>query len=217
MPIRPERLIWVYGKSLDNQAAVQIEKANELLIGGWGDCNIECHATVDVNGISDRLWLFRLKSKDQQLATKFLKYLDKHIQGLQPLKLKRRSNLPTPLVARPIGEGHKLDIGLHIVNDKYNATLMLFFYWEGRYYNPPHLQLGEMLSFGDEAKRLWIEYACKCGRQRGCCEYGCFNCFQLDCDACGGTGWKDFVRWQAQGYRIDYSSGWPLAIVSPKY
>ena len=213
MPPRPERLIWLHGRALDIPAAVQVGEANERLVARWNDCGIDYRATVDASGVSDRLWLFGLKSADQKVATRLGSLLKEHIAELRPLKLKRQVNLPTPLLTQPEGSGHKLDIGLHVVSDEYNATLMLFLYWEGRYYNPPHLQLADMHHFADVAGRLWTESVCTCRPRTGCCDYGCFKCFRLDCDACNGTGWKGFARWQAQGCRIDYGSGWPLALV----
>jgi hypothetical protein len=215
MPLRQEHLIWLHGAWLDATAAAKVDEANESFVAKWDGCAVDCRATVKASGLSDRLWLFRLKSADQKIAAKFRGLLDNHIRKLQPLKLKRRVNLPTPLLTRPEGYNPKLDIGLH-VGLCCNATLMLFFYWERGHYNPPHLQLADMHYFHDIAGRLWAESACPCHRLTPSCDCGdcgCFKCFQVDCDACDGTGWKGFARWQASGCRIDYTSRWPIALI----
>src|SRR5690242_11534354 len=38
---------------------------------------------------------------------------------------------------------------------------------------------------------------------------------QLACPDCSGSGWKDFAQWSRNGYRIDCSSGQPLASLVP--
>lgn len=216
MPARAERLVWLHGRKLDSTAAMQVGEANQRLVAKWDVCPVDYRCTVTHGGVSDRLWLFRLKSADQKVATKFGRLLDEHIRAQHPLKLKRQVNLPSPLVALPEGGGHKLDIGLHVVSNEYNGTLILFFYWEGRYYNPPNLQLGDMHHFVGIASQLWEQSVCSCHRSSQCCEYGCYKCFKLECDACRGTGWKSFASWEADGCRIDFGSGWPLAVVGHK-
>jgi hypothetical protein len=213
MPNRQERLFWLHGRRLDQPTASQVDTKNRELVQSWSDCKLEYHVTVSADGVSDRLWLFRLGTSDQTIATYFNKRLKAHIDALSPIRLKRQVNLPTPLVARPVGDGHKIDIGLHVVNDVWNGALMMFFYYEGRYYNPPHLQYKEMVHYSKEAERLWTAAACSCHARSQCCPTGCWKCFQVNCASCRGTGWKDFGAWLEHGARIDYASGWPLAVV----
>jgi hypothetical protein len=213
VPARPERLLWIHGRALDSIAATQVDAANKVLIGQWQGPGITYYSTVEADARSDRLWLFLLQSGNQKEATEFNKLLKKHVAELSPLSLKRQVNLPTPLLRAPVGTGHRLDIGLHVVNDAWNGALMMFFYHEGRFYNPPHLQLRDMRSFAEHAKQLWNEAACTCYRSSSHCQDGCWECFQLHCERCQGTGWSDFTDWLSHGAHIDYRSGWPVALV----
>jgi hypothetical protein len=212
MPARNERLLWIHGRALEPTAADTVDSECAEMLRAWSGPDIDYRITVQADGTSDRLWLFRLRNGDQAHATELNRRLKACIEKLKPLPLKRQVNLPTPLVATPFGSGHKLDIGLHAVNDPWNAALMFFFYYEGRYYNPPHLQLRDMQAFQEEAARLWRDAACGCRQGRHCPD-GCWECFLPSCERCCGTGWKAFASWMKGGARIDYSTGWPLAVI----
>jgi len=220
LPRRSERLIWLHGRRLSAADAARVNEANQQLIGQWNDCAIQYLSSVNAGQVSDRLWLFCLQSEDQRLATRFGRRLREHIAALRPLQLKRQVNLPTPLLTEPRAPQargypqNKLDIGLHVGSDEWNATLVLFLYWEGRYYNPLNLQLHELCNFASEADPLWREFVCACGHGQVCCgQRGCFGCFHPDCGACRGTGWRRFAAWENRGCQIDYRSGWPLAVI----
>jgi hypothetical protein len=40
-----------------------------------------------------------------------------------------------------------------------------------------------------------------------------YECFKLDCPDCDDTGWKGFCAWAQGGYKVNYSSGFPIAVV----
>lgn len=198
---------------MDAATTNRVDAANRELVTKFEGPQLEYHTTVQAEGVSDRLWLFLLGSADPKAATALTRQIQQHIAQLAPLKLKRQVNLPTPLLSPPVGKGHKLDIGLHVVNDQWNGALMLFLYYEGRFYNPPHLQLHDMRRFTQLAATLWAQAACSCFRSSDHCPDGCWECFKLSCDSCRGTGWKHFAHWLANGPRIDYRSGWPIAVL----
>jgi hypothetical protein len=69
-----------------------------------------------------------------------------------------------------------------------------------------------MQDFQEQAARLWSNAACQCHQGRHC-DHGCWECFVTSCELCLGTGWREFASWMNSGSRIDYGTGWPLAIV----
>ena len=218
MPVRGERLFWLYVQRVGMDLASQIHAANQEFARQWTDSVLEMLACVEAVGLFDRLWLFRLKSKDARVAKRFNKCLKTHIEALPSvvatpsLRVKRQVNLPTPLVTPRLGQWAKTDIGLHVVNDPYNAMLVTYTYREGRFYNAPLLQLGSVEAITANIRNAWRSLACSCHTCiSDCCGVGCYKCFQADCPGCDGTGWKDFSRWAAGGCQIDYSSGVPLA------
>jgi hypothetical protein len=168
----------------------------------------------------DHLWLFQLHRPSVGVPTRFSAMLREHVGelprrlGLPNLKVSRRSTLPTPLVIPRIDGWPRTDLGLHVVNDDYNAMLVTYSYFEGpggRHYIP-HLQLPPLRDYADRVAAAWSEVACECHRDSAtCCGVGCYSCFRLDCRYCEGTGWRHFVEWMKAGYAVDYSSGFPLA------
>lgn len=219
MPQRAERLLWLHAKQIDGSAAATIDAANGQFVNSWKDSPVECVPCVAGAAVSDRLWLFRLGTSARSRTSRFNALLKAHIDGLATttglptLRAKRQVNLPTPLVRDRLGPWPRTDIGLHVVNDGYNGMLVTFTYHEGRYYSVPHLQLAGIEKVAAAVRTAWAEIACSCCAATSCCANGCFDCFQLDCPMCEGTGWKDFARWAAGGYSIDYGSGLPLAKV----
>jgi len=217
MPGRPERFFWLHAKQANEMTASAIDGVNRHLISSWTDSPVECVSCVTAPGSSDRLWLFRLGTGVQKIASRFNALLKGHLEALPAavgrpgLRVKRQVNLPTPLVRDRLGPWPKTDIGLHVVNDVYNAMLVTFTYHEGRYYNSPHLQLVGIEKMAASVRTAWGDLACPCHSSTSCCGSGCYDCFQLGCPACDGTGWRDFSRWAKCGYAIDYRSGFPLA------
>jgi hypothetical protein len=217
MPKRDQRLFWLYAKQVLPDVASHIDEVNQQFVHSWTDSDLTVVACVDADGQSDRLWLFRIDTKDPKLATKFNKRLQDHIKGLPSainvplLRAKRQVNLPTPLVHDRLEKWPKTDLGLHVVNDTYNAMLVTFTYDEGRYYNVPLLQLNTLEEVVKRVREAWQAVACDCHTTQGCCKFGCYNCFQLGCPRCDGTGWKDYTRWIAAGCKINYGSGLPIA------
>ena len=216
MPQRNERLFWVYTEPVDNSLAAQIDAANQSFASSAGVTSIACVSTKE---LSARLWLFRLLTTSQSIATNFNKQLLSHLKSLgnmvgnSQLKVKRQTNLPQPLVHPRLGPSPKTDLGLHSVNDQYNGMLVSYTYHEGRYYHIPHLQLSTLLRLSSDMQAAWRSVVCNCYQSvSGCCGVGCFDCFQLGCPNCDGTGWKDFSAWTRRGYPVDYSSGVPIAI-----
>lgn len=130
-------------------------------------------------------------------------------------QLRRVVNLPTPLVMACLNNG-PTDIGLHVVNDEYNGMLVTFTYRPGRYgYTPRHFQYCVLKALTEQVAAARRSVVCKC-RDRHCAECGgtrCYSCFSADCSDCCGTGWKDLRSWVRGGWEIDYSSGFPIALV----
>jgi len=218
MPQRDERLFWLHARQVDGAIARMIDAENHQFAGAWTACALGCTPCVRTQVTSDRLWLFRLGTTNQALASKFNKQLTAHIKGL-PLAIgtpnlcaKRQTHLPQPLVIQRLGPWPKTDLGLHSVNDKYNGTLISYSYYEGKYYRPPHLQLSDLNGLCLALKRAWDDVACCCHLTiPSCCGVGCYDCFQAQCPRCDGTGWKDFAKWVGNGCQVDYSSGVPIA------
>ena len=222
MPARPEQFFWLYAKQVPAELASRIELAHADFIKGWDDCPAQQHSCVSSVGVSDRLWLFRLLGPSQGVATRFSSQLKKFVEELPrivdapTLKAKRRSNLPTPLVADRLVAHPTTDIGLHVVNDVYNGMLVTYSYFEGAAgrHLIPHLQLKILRDFAERVASAWAAAACECHRSvTDCCGVGCYECFQLECARCAGTGWKDFCAWAQDGFRIDYSTGFPIAVI----
>jgi hypothetical protein len=215
VPIRPERFFWLHGRLLDHAACQNVNDATNTFLAQWTECPVDCMQTVLSEAVSDRLWLLRLGASDRGTTTRFNKALSDHIRSLSPLPLKRQVTLPTPLVSEPYGPpSQKLDLGLHVVNDDWNGSLMFFLYYQGRYYNPPHLQMKDLDDFAAIARERWTRAVCDCHRAHDRCTLGCWDCFDLKCPRCEGTGWNNFSVWIHGGARIDYSSGWPIAIIN---
>jgi hypothetical protein len=216
MPQRNERLFWLYTEAVDQSLAAKIDRENQAFGKAHAAACIPC---VSAAGVSRRLWLFRLPVTDQSVATRFNQQLSQHIgslgasMGRPNLKVKRQTNLPQPLVCSRLGPWPITDVGLHSVNDSYNGMLVSFTYHEGRYYHIPHLQFSMMQAVAQRLQTAWQAVACQCHRSASdSCGVGCFDCFQLQCPDCDGTGWKGFSAWARRGYPVDYSSKLPIAV-----
>jgi hypothetical protein len=224
MPVRAERFFWLYASKTDTARAAALDAENRSFARLWpaNSCALRYETCVSEQGISARVWLYRLATDDQVIATQFNKQLLQHVQALLAgtgagLTIKRQRNLPQPLVCPRPDLWPKTDIGLHSVNDQYNGMLVSYSYHEGRYYNIPHLQLSTLIDLCSAVRAIWTAVACECRTAVKCaCKgIGCFDCFQSGCPGCDGTGWKDFVKWASGGYQIDYSAGVPLACGLP--
>ncbi len=218
MPSRPERFFWIRAEDINSQLAHEIDSANREFATGQKLCATDVRMCTAPERGTRHLWLLRAATTEPQLATAFLKELKDHIGRVQTKlhvkKLKRVPNLPTPLVTERLTEHFCTDIGLHVVNDEFNGMLVTYTYFEGRYHNPPHLQLSGVRFISDEIAKRWRELACDC-RQSTCDDchgVGCFSCFSGECSSCAGTGWAKFSQWALGGYQVDYSSGFPLAV-----
>lgn len=221
MPVRDERLFWLHAKTLDPRQAAVVEEAHTEFLKRWKDSAVAMASCVQSSVASDRLWLLRLKSTDAAVTTRFNQALQAYLKTLPGelsipgLRVKRQSNLPTPLVC-PRLEGWPItDLGLHVVNDQYNGTLITFSYHEGRYYHIPHLDLNNMAALTQRVRTAWLAHACECYRSAsgcGCSGVGCWECFAQDCSICAGTGWRAFVSWQQLGCQVDYGGGVPIAV-----
>jgi hypothetical protein len=216
MPRRQEGLFWVRAEQVNASIALEVDAANQQFVSEWKESPLSLHWCTEGSTTPDQLWLLRLNhSGSKELPKSLCKGLRVHIaenaERLQA-KLKRPANLPTPLVC-PRLEEWVTDLGLHAVNDIYNSTLMTFTYYEGRYYNPPHFQFVHLRRLVSLIEELWLSVKCDCGDGScgECGATGCFNCFKLDCMQCHGTGWRHFASWATNGYKVDYSSGFPLA------
>lgn len=215
MPQRNERLFWLSGKKIEYNTSQAISDSNNAFIQRWNHCGIEVFECVKSKQQMDRCWLFLLATKDQSIATRFNKTFSQHIRELSTqfpsIRLKRQVALPTPLLLDRVGDWPITDIGLHVVNDKYNGMIVTYSYHEGRNYNIPHLQVSELRKLCVNVEEAWKTLKCDCHLAKNHCSLGCYECFAVDCEQCQGTGWKDFVKWQKNGYLIDYSNGIPLA------
>jgi hypothetical protein len=220
MPVRPERFFWLYVSETDGARAAALDGENRNFAQSWPatSCALHCETCVSDQGSSPRVWLYRLATDDQAIATQFNKQLSQHAQALlvgagAGLQIKRRTNLPQPLVYPRPDLWPKTDVGLHSANDQYNGMLVSYSYHEGGYYHVPYLQLSGLIDLCSAVQKIWAAVACGCRGGAPClCEgVGCFHCFQSGCPDCDGTGWKDFVSWAKDGYQVDYSSGVPLA------
>ncbi len=217
MPKRQERLFWVHTSPLDGNRASSITDINLDFSQRTGSSCIECVSTPE---ISDRLWLFKLQVNAQPEATQFNKELKTHMEeikdrfGEEKLKIKRQTSLPQPLVCDRLGPWPITDVGLHSVNDEYNAMLVSYTYHEGRLYHIPHLQLSTMKNVAKRLEDTWRSVVCSCHATSSCCGFGCFDCFKPDCPNCDGTGWKDYVTWANNGYRVNYKTKVPIAVVT---
>jgi len=223
MPERNERFFWLYGSKIDENVASAINDSNIPFLEDWQECPLEYKSCVDARGLSDRLWLFRLNCGigNNKLARKFNIRFQKYIATIpthlnfsdNQIKLKRRSNFPTPLILEPLSGWPSTDIGLHAVNDEYNGMLVTYSYYQGKYTQPPHLQVGDVRRLLNKIETVWREVACDCnsGICKECNCDGCYSCFERDCIYCFGTGWKKFAVWAATGFNINYESGYPVA------
>jgi hypothetical protein len=221
MPKRDERLSWLYAAKLNSSEAAVIQDANKDFLVNWIAGSADLIPCVDTDSVSDRLWLFRLKSTDGSCVKRFKKALDAHVKKVREIdvirgrEVKLRTSLPTPMVTPRLEAWPRTDIGLHSVNDDYNGMLVTYSYYEkaGKMY-PAHLQFRELQELCDRVKPVWSALVCECCKSSAsCCEFGCFKCFEKSCPRCVGTGWKEFAAWEQGGCKIDYSSGFPLAQV----
>jgi hypothetical protein len=211
----------MYAPKMNGEQAASLNFENRSFARLWAECTLHYETCVPDANFSERLWLFRLTTNNQTVARLFRNQLTQHIQNLAEVfgdgvDIKRRPNLPQPLVYPRSIEWPKTDVGLHPLNDEYNGMLVSYSYNEGRYYNIPHLQLGKLIDLCSRVRRIWEAVACTCHRNHPACECngaGCFECFRLNCPNCDGTGWKGFVAWARSGYQIDFSSGMPMARV----
>jgi hypothetical protein len=221
VPARNQRLFWVYAERPSLKNLSRINTANDKFVSCWSGCDVTSHPCSDGKGGTNGLWLFILNSQqERKLASSFNNELKEHIASLvsrlnlKDSDLKRRSNLPTPLIDIPLNSGWRTDFGLHAVNDTYNGMLVTYTYHNGRYMMPPHLQTARFRDLLSEIVPVWRRHSCRC-RNTKCSECsgdGCFDCFKEGCKVCDGTGWKEYSKWAKLGYRVDYSSGYPIAI-----
>lgn len=220
MPERRERFLWLYAKQPSAIVASTIEEANARFVRGWSSCPLECVTCVPNNSGTSAMWLFRLHNEgNRKLAETFNGLLNDHIEqlrsGLQLARnqLKRQVNLPTPLIRPTAREWPKLDLGLHAVNDESNGSLTTFIYHEGRFYQPVHLDSGQLTRIARRVADEWRDVICGC-HDNGCSRcggQGCYHCAKADCATCDGTGWRGFQDWASGGFRIDYSTKYPIA------
>ncbi len=211
MPKRNERLFWVKSEQVTGSASRKVARTFEEFSKSNGCRFYNC---VETEAASERLWLVILLSGDRKDAPMFSKILYQHLVSIQKeyqIPLKRQVNLPQPLIRPRMGPWPWTDIGLHPVNQDWNGTLTTITYYEGRYYQPPHLQLSEVKDVYERINKAWAEIKCEChmGSKCKCGDMGCFDCFVLDCSSCHGTGWKDYSRWINGGCKINYSTGFP--------
>jgi hypothetical protein len=218
MPKRSERLLWIRAEDVSPNLVHAIDTALREFAQTQKLCRTDLDMCTAPEVGTKHLWLLRAAVAEPGLAAMYIKALKEHIGSLQTklgvTKLKRIPNLPTPLVTERLNRHFCTDIGLHVVNDEFNGMLVTYTYYEGRYHNPSHLQLDGVRFICDEIANLWNQLACDC-RQSDCdtCHgLGCYACFTLGCPNCNGTGWANFSRWAFGGYRVDYSSGFPLAV-----
>lgn len=221
MPLRPERFFWIYMSEMDGARAAVLDAENKKLAQHWPSsaCRLSCETCVSDRVPSPRIWLYRLATIDNALISRFNGQLSQHIVTLSRglgagLKIKHQRSLPQPLVINRLERSQKTDVGLHSVNDVYNGMLVTYSYYEGRRYHIPHLQLSTLVDLCSAVRAVWGAVACACSRRLSNCScqgVGCYDCFDVACSLCSGTGWKDFATWAKAGYQIDYSSGMPVA------
>jgi len=220
MPARAERFFWMYAPKMNGEQAAALDVENRSFAKSWAECGLHCETCVSDPNLSNRLWLFRLPTSSQKVVSLFKNQLSQHIQNLvevfgDGLDIKRRPNLPQPLVCPSLDQWPKTDIGLHPLNGVNNGTLISYSYYEERErHHIPHMDLGQLMGLCSRVRPIWEAVVCTCHRSATSCECngtGCFHCFQPNCPDCDGTGWKDFVAWARSGYQVDYSSGMPIA------
>ncbi len=224
MPERSERFFWVYAKHPSREVASRLDEAHSEFARSWRSCNVKYYSCVaHAEPSTNKVWLFALQCRrDGDTATSFNKVLNDHLERLPKqlrttdLLVKRRSNLPTPLIEEPLNHGWRTDFGLHAVNDEYNGMLVTYTYHVGRFMMPPHFQTASLRRVYHAIRRNWRKHSCDCRSLdcSACAGDGCYDCFGLRCALCKGTGWKSYGQWAAGGYRIDYESGYPLAVVA---
>lgn len=219
MPERTERLLWAYAPDVDEPTAHDVFQAHLQLVKAWPPGSLFAHDCVVARGRCSRVWLFRVGTGDKSAPTRLDRQLRTHLEHLKArygIRATRRTALPTPLVSPslPGGGGFLTDVGLHSVNDAYNGMLVTYSYWQSRgRHHVPHFQVDGL---GDLLERItgqWRRVACDCFRRSGHCDVGCFDCFDLVCAKCLGTGWLHFAAWSRGGYHVDYSSGFPIATI----
>lgn len=225
MPERPERFFWLHAQQLDDTVVSVINDLHHQFVAKWQECPLEWTSCVEGRGSSDRLWLFRLRYGigNEKLTRRFnsgfreyLKTLSGHpkLSNIQS-NLKQRTTLLTPLLHQPI-ERPRTDIGLHAVNDVYNGMLVTYSYYpRGPRMLPLHQQTADLRRMLSTIEYAWRAVACDChgGKCQECNGDGCYSCFHQDCSNCESTGWKNFSRWMQGGFKINYSTGFPIAEV----
>ena len=220
MPKRPERFFWIRAEDVTSEVARAVDLATRDFVQAQGFCAANVHICTPLEASAKHLWLLRAATSEERIARAFKKSLGNHVDKLKDKlrisRLRRIPNLPTPLIAeRLVRHSICTDIGLHVVNDNSNGMLVTYTYYEGRFHNPPHFQLSEARFVLDEIADRWNRITCDCKRSdcQDCHGFGCYSCFAAECPTCGGTGWANFSRWASGGYRIDYGSRFPLAVL----
>jgi hypothetical protein len=204
MAIRRERFFWIEARDVNGFTRQQLSHAHQGLIWAWDRCPVSLHDCAESAAQRKQIWLLRLKNyQDHSTVQTFGVLLKKHLQVLlfdfllTPAQLSVTSSL-MPMISSP-SSATSSRIGLNSTNDERNGTLEV----------EPCLSSMAVSDFN--------EVACRCSSQgcENCSGVGCYRCYQLACPDCSGSGWKDFAHWSRNGYRIDCSSGQPLASLAP--
>ena len=225
MSERPERLFWVHGKEMAGSVADEIDQAIAAAVRGWNGQHRQqalCTSCVRCDQPSKRLWLFRMRcetpgeaiygSFDEELS-RLAARLKSSYKGI----VDRKKRLLTPLLRDPVRmNGFAVDVGLHYVNNRYNATLTTFWYWDqGGTHHPPAYPISDARLLLGEVEPVWRGNVCDCRDTRcsRCKGEGCFECFKLGCSGCDGTGWRRFPCWLDRGCGVSYSTGFPIPVL----
>ncbi len=228
MAQRPATLCWMFAKEMDQETARRVAGLNEDFVRACQQeqCLVFHHASnSDQVGAVRRLWLFRLQNPyyDGSLDRAFRDRLESHIGevrgNLGPPKdsLTTKWATVTRLLLPPLkNDWPVVEVGLHNAAQPYNANLRAFayYYGQGGRWMHPGLELYQIRRVVKRVEGVWNQLACEC---RGvscpvCGGDGCTTCFKVACSRCSGTGWKAFSKWAGSGYRIDYTSGFPIAL-----
>ena len=227
MPELPEGLYWIHGKEMAASAAAIVSEKIGRFVRQWKELHSQevlYTPCVRSNDVTKRLWLFRLKCQpsDNGVCLDFQNELDRFAEQLTDLsrgvKLESKKRLLTPLLRNPEGlhDAFKVDVGLHCANNEYNATLSTFWYCDlGGKHHPQACTLGEARRLLFQVEPIWRQEVCDCriAECSNCQGEGCFECFQVGCPRCDGTGWKAFCAWAQGGHKVKYSAGFPIAVI----
>jgi hypothetical protein len=227
MAHRAETFYWISAKEMDQETARQVTRLNEdfVRVCQLDGCIVLHHpSNSDQVGAVKRLWLFRFQhpNYDESFDPVFRKRLESNVGevreklGRPEKSLQIKTANVTPLLLPPLNEDWPtIDIGLHNAAQPYNANLRAFayHYGQGGRWMHPALELYQIRRVLRRVESVWRQIACECRDPNCevCSGGGCTACFKVACPRCSGTGWKGFSNWADSGYRIDYTSGFPIA------